>query len=260
MGKKFNPRTLTDYMNSTAIQLKNQLPIYDTEERLFLYNTSDFHQQSLYDETLLAEIENDYDNGNIKTISEFYEILTSCITGGQWVGRLPARLKPDVVTSSQICEVKFSSRNNPFKIKLSQLNRYLIQQCSDFFYLPQKEINFYLYRTNLERSESLFKEYKSPLEKIEKIIETFSNETGFLIIAPFSVMYPIFTQDSSSDPKKNYKSEYTYPLSSHRNMQLIRFKASGIKKMLFSPEEFLELYNLNPEDYLIDTKSIPSPS
>ena len=239
MKEKFEPSSLTEYMNSKPIKVVNKNPTYPIQKELFKYDE-------------------DRVNYGLRTrIGTFYEILTSAIFGGRWLGTSNASengnglFQPDVLSKETIIESKSVCWKEALKIVDFQFDQYLLQQCADFYQSPHR-IFFSIFKYNIKSPLSYFRQNKTNV--LEEMVKGLSQNTSFLLFLPFSVISSLHNSEQNiSEEKKLYFSRY----EDQRFDTLTRLKATGMKKILLSPEEILEVYGLNPQDYKIVKTRLP---
>lgn len=235
MSIKFDPCDLIEYMGPKPIKVVKPNMSYPIQGELF---ESTFHGKG------------QINYGFRKRIGDFYEILTAGIYGGRWVGTLNISpeenglFQPDVITENKIIESKSVCWKETLKLTDYQVDKYLLEQCNN----NQNKIFFAVYKYKLRNPLIYFKAFKKNV--LEKIVETLSSETAFMMFLPFSVVYNLH-DPSLVNPE--YKSRYE---NEHWDI-LSRFNSTGIKKMLQFPEEVLTSYNLNPKDYSIIKTRLP---
>jgi len=240
MGKRFDPLTLGDYMNSQPINIVNSSPCYPIQKELFHYVP-------------------DKINYGLRTrIGTFYEILTSAIFGGKWVGTSNSSnngnglFQPDVMSIDAIIESKSVCWKEALKLVDFQIDQYLLQQCADFYQNPRR-IFFSIFKYNVKNPLSHFKNAKG--NHLEAMVKTLSENTSFLMFLPFSVVYALHTpRENSLDEKKSYFSRYDDP----RFDPLTRLKATGMRELLLSPEKVLETYGIDSKEYKIVRTRLPN--
>jgi len=226
---------MKEYMNEKPIAVVDKSPSYPIQRDLF--------------ENLPTDRIN---YGYRKRIGDFYEILTTAIFGGRWIGtrnasqRRDELFQPDVVSKDKIIESKSVCWSENLKLVDFQIDQYLLQQC-DSFYQQSSPIFFAIYKYKVKNPLVQFKQIKN--NALEEIVKTLSEETAFMIFLPFSIISPLHNPTIHNHFNSRYENGKFDPLT--------RFKTSGIKKMLFSPEEVIKEYGLNPEDYLIIRTCLP---
>jgi hypothetical protein len=236
MGRKFNPLELEEYMGPRPIKVSSKNLEYPIQNDLF---------ESIY----LHSPQVNY--GYRKRIGDFYEILTTGIFGGQWVGTQNVSneengcFQPDVISSNKIIESKSVCWKETLKLTDFQIDQYLFHQCDGS--KPDK-IFFAIYKYGLRNPLIHFKTFKQNI--LEQIVSSLSQETSFMLFLPFSVIFSLHDPEIlCSEFKSRYERGNFDPLS--------RFNSTGLKKMLQSPEEVLISYNLNPNNYLIRKTRLP---
>ena len=233
-GQKFDPLSLERYMDSEPLKIQDTNPEYPIQKELFEYN------------------EEGINFGYRMRIGAFYEILSKAIFGGRWLGNRNASqngteiFQPDVVNSEIIMESKSVSWGESLKLTDFQTDRYLLQQCENF-YLNPRQIFFSIYKYKLRHPLTCFKEIKG--NKLEGIVSLLSRETGYMLFLPFSVISTIHNPETQSKFKSRYEGDKYDPLT--------RFSAKGIKRMLLSPGEVLESFSLSLNDYEITRTRFP---
>lgn len=233
MGKKFQPLSLTDYMKSKPIKVINKNPSFPIQTELFEYSP-------------------DKVNYGLRTrIGTFYEILTSAIFGGRWLGTTNAAnngnglFQPDVISKEKIIESKSVCWKEALKLVDFQMDQYLLQQCDDFYQNPHR-IFFSIFKYDVKNPLSYFQKTKG--NHLENMVKTLSENTSFLLFLPFSVVSALHNPEGEiSEEKKLYYSRY----EDEGFDTLTRLKATGMKELLVSPEKVLDIYGLNPEEYQI---------
>jgi len=236
MAIRFDPSDLVDYMGPKPIKVFNKNLEYPIQEKLF---------------ELLSRNPWQVDYGFRTRIGNFYEILTTGIFGGRWVGTQNASqnenetFQPDVITQDKIIESKSVCWKETLKLTDFQIDKYLVHQCDGS--KPNK-IFFAVYKYKLRNPLIYFKQFKKNV--LEEMVKTLSQETAFMMFLPFSVVSNLHNPDlANSEFKSRYEKGNFDPIS--------RFNSTGIKRMLQFPEEVLESYSLNPDDYLIKKTRFP---
>jgi hypothetical protein len=239
MKEKFEPLSLQEYMGSKPIKVVNSSPSYPIQKELFNY------------------VPNKVNYGLRTRIGTFYEILTSAIFGGKWLGTSNSSnngnglFQPDVMSRDTIIESKSVCWKEALKLVDFQLDQYLLQQCTDF-YQNSRRIFFSIFKYNVKSPLSYFKNFKG--NHLEEMVKTLAENTSFLMFLPFSVVSALHTpRENSSEEKKAYFSRYEDP----RFDPLTRLKATGMKDLLLFPEKVLEIYGINPKDYKIVKTKLP---
>lgn len=236
MAEKFNPLSLTEYMQSKPIKPINENPLYPIQGELFDYNSEKINY------------------GFRKRIGSFYEILTSAIFGGKWldvenVSNGNGLFQPDVMSKEKIIESKSVCWKECLKLVDFQIDQYLLQQCDNFYQTPRR-IFFSIFKYNINRPLSFFK--KAEGNHLEKIVTSLSENTSFLLFLPFSIIYQLHNPEGKDE--NPFFSRYENPYFD----TLTRLKATGMRELLVSPEKVLDIYGLCPEDYKIVKTHLPN--
>jgi hypothetical protein len=244
MGKTFDPTTLKEYMDSKSIKVKKRNLTYPT-------NIIPKYQYRLFDNKVAQQIRGESYN---RAVGVFYEIITEGITGGTWMGLRNSATdneivyKPDVVSEKGIYDAKSVAWQESCKLTDFQMEKALLQECTDAFIQPPKRIFIPLFKYKLSNP---WKEFDNAGLNLENtLVSTLCEQTGFCLFLPFQVIYNIFSKDI---PANNYKSRYEGEKRDHST----NFLCSGIKKMLIDPETALSSVQLNPEHFEIKKTHLP---
>jgi hypothetical protein len=242
MGKRFDPLTLDDYMEGEPIQIANQ-------EINYLMTGVPNRQIDLFEENSKPKSNTDFYK---KVISRFYEALTNAIVGGEWRGMKNSSINdwvfyPDVVTKNEIFDSKGVCWHEKTPLWDLQMDRYLLQQCENTFMSPRK-INYYIYKYKIDHPTKHFDKFDNETV-VDDIISTLSNETGYLLAFPFSVVYNLHNPDIPSKYKSRYEGE--------KWIRETRFLSSGMKQMLICPEEVLSSVNLDASHFILTKTHLP---
>lgn len=240
MREKFNPLSLENYMGTEPIKVVNKSPSYPVQKELFQY------------------IPDGINYGFRTRIGRFYEILTSAIFGGKWIGTNNVSIngdelfQPDVLSKETIIESKSVCWKDSLKLVDFQMDKYLLQQCANFYQNPRK-IFFSIFKYGVTKPLSYFKKTKG--NHLDEMVKVLSQNTSFLLFLPFSVVSALHTpREKSLEEKENYFSRY----EDQRFDTLTRLKTTGMKDLLLFPEKVLEIYGLNPSDYKIVRTKLPN--
>jgi hypothetical protein len=217
-------------MKSKPIKVVDKNPSYPIQSELFDYSP-------------------DKINYGFRTrIGIFYEILTSAIFGGRWLGTTNASnngnglFQPDVMSKDTIIESKSVCWKEALKLVDFQMDQYLLQQCENFYQNPRR-IFFSIFKYDVPHPLSYFKNAEG--NHLEAMVKSLSENTSFLLFLPFSVVSTLH------NPKLNQGNGYFSKYGDPNFDPLTRLKATGMKDLLVSPEKVLDIYGLNQDDYKI---------
>jgi len=244
MGKRFDPSSLEDYMNSEPIELVNR-------EINYPVGIIPRYQPRLFDNQAAQQIRGEHYN---RAVGVFYEILTAGITGGIWMGLRNSSgndvvYKPDVVSNKGIYDAKSVAWHESCKLQDFQMDKGLVQEVTGEFLKPKRKIFIPIFKHKLVQPWKEFDKAGLNLEKT--LISSLCEQTGFCLFLPFQVIYHIYSVDI---PSKEYKTRYDGGKWDHET----RFLCSGIKKMLINPEAALHAISLNPETFDIRQTHFPN--
>lgn len=233
MKRGFEPTSLEDYMNSKPFAVSKKVASFPIQEDLFFQGRHEVTEHQL------------------KTIiGRYFEILSRSFFGGTLFGQSNAPtenghdFKPDVINSRKrlTIESKSVSRNESCKLSDYQIDQYLVQQTSS-----SNKIIFALYKYKIRHPIKQFRELN--LNILENIVRVLSENIGYGIFLPFSVVSDLCDSKCNSTYRSRYDGERYDPST--------KLSSKGMDAFLLSPEETLESICGSTKNYTITRTKTP---
>lgn len=248
MGKRFDSLSLTDYMDSEPIEIKNR-------ELTYPPGIVPKYQYKLFNNKVAKQVRGESYN---RAVGTFYEILTAALTGGTWMGLRNSSgndvvYKPDVISEKGIYDAKSVSWKESCKLQDFQMDKGIVQECFGEYIKPRRKVFIPIFKHGIVEPWKTFDEQVANQGNIHlerSLISLLCDETSFCLFLPFQVAYQFYRPDLTA---KEYKSRYDGLRWDHET----RLLSGGLKKILLSPEEALSAVNLNPSDFLIQKTKFP---
>lgn len=183
----------------------------------------------------------------------YYEIMTCSLFGGRLVDSVMktdsadpySNCKPDVLDGKIATESKAVRQGHKLNLLDEQIERYklfnILRPGHSVYYAIWRHRHYHI---------------KKGDATLDELILSLSSNTVACLVLPFSIIFSVFNGDSKNGTKR-YESNLNEERKERPWPNCTRWNSGDINKFIFNPEDQIQSYGLNKEDFTFERLTIP---